>query len=656
MSSVRNVGTQGFRSAHRWEEAAGPPGEEGAHYYLSTQLAYTGRWGNSVPEVLGYLRSAADSDGSNPQGTVYLCRNANVRSTTREPFFAALDLAMKSLGRRVEILKKDEAGQTGVVPMDKQDVIGAVVGTASFNWGKSGSRILPGAICEHLTSFGAHFGTPGQTKISEFLRHGAAGSSGTVMEPLSIHLKFPNPMIHAFYAEGCSLAEAFFQSVITPYQLMVAGDGLARPFAKFVELEAQIPPSPWKGTVDITPKSSSSRFELWVDGRRVADGESLAFDTTQVEDGHHDVRIVAVSEDAIETRSYRKIDATVANGTLQGTVSYGFARKVRFGEPLVFFPKGAPRMEVRHGSRVVATGTTKCVVDSATVGPGPVLLVPRLLFGEKVWRARPVAIEIEAPEPLSTKLPDHPRKPGLRGMADEIEIVVTSIGNRKAGVHLRSRGDLKKAKSLELEGEFEAAADGFYQLNVTGSGALTLSVDGLALCEDVTLGDLLYVPVALAKGWHTLRIGLKPRGVPHLEVHLGGAQVLAPLKLRHWSYPALKKQPELAREKNLIQVPEDGLVITWKRTQRDIAALTLYPGGKEFPKVWEVETSTGSGKFKPVAELKQLAGRVSKGPPSFLELSFRPVRAKKIRIRPGGKKGTTLKDLVVLGKKKKKKR
>ncbi|MHC4224460.1 MAG: hypothetical protein ACYSUN_10765, partial [Planctomycetota bacterium] len=585
---------------------------------------------------------------------VYLCRNPNVRSTTREPFFAALDLAMRSLGRKVEILKKDENGQTGIVPMNKQDVIGTVVGTASFNWKKSKSRILPGAICEHLTSFGAHFGTPGQTKISEFLRHGAAGSSGTVMEPLSIHLKFPNPMIHAFYAEGCSLAEAFYQSVITPYQLMVAGDGLARPFAEFVEVNAQLPPAPWRGTVEIKPDVPSSKFELWVDGRRVAQGDSLSFDTTEVEDGHHDVRIVAVSDDAIETRSYRKVSATVANGGQRGTVTYQGKPKVRFGEPLAFSAKGAPRMEVRHGSRVVATGTTRCVVDSAMVGPGPVVLAPRLLYGKVALRAPPVEIEIEAPELLSTKkLPDHPRKPGLRGMAGETGVVVTSIGDRKSGVHLRSRGDLKKAKSLELEGEFEAATDGLYQLNVIGGGTLTLEVDGTAICTDVALGDLLYFPVALAEGWHTLRIDLKPRGVPHLEVHLGGAQVLAPLKLRHWSHPALKKQPELERKKDLVEVPADGLVIAWKRTQRDIAALTLFPGGKEFPKEWEVETTTGSGKFKPVEELKQLAAPMSKGPPAFVELSFKPVRAKKIRIRPKGEKGTALKDLVVLGKKKK---
>jgi len=72
---------------------------------------------------------------------------------------------------------------------------------------------LPGAIAESLTSYGGHFDHGGQTKLTEFLRHGAAGSSGAVQEPWSIQAKFPVPLLHAYYADGCSLAEAFYQSI-----------------------------------------------------------------------------------------------------------------------------------------------------------------------------------------------------------------------------------------------------------------------------------------------------------------------------------------------------------------------------------------------------------------------------------------------------------
>ncbi|MHC4729317.1 MAG: TPR end-of-group domain-containing protein, partial [Planctomycetota bacterium] len=303
-------GTQRFRDLlKRMKEvrAQGPRIEpkpsralaRGDGYYLSTQLGYTGRHGSSVPEILAYLRAAAKADGTSPAGTVYLCRTKDIRSTTREPFFATLIAELERRGRNVELLD-------GVLPTGKADVIGVVVGKAGFSWAKSKSRILPGAICEHLTSHGANFGTASQTKLSEFLRHGAAGASGTVVEPLAIHQKFPNPLIHVFYADGCSLAEAFFQSVWGPFQLMVAGDGLARPFATFTQVEVDAPPAPWKGIVQLTARAPGGTAELWVDGDYVAAGKPgtpLPLDTTQLDDGHHEVRLVVVADDAVATRS-----------------------------------------------------------------------------------------------------------------------------------------------------------------------------------------------------------------------------------------------------------------------------------------------------------------------------------------------------------------
>ena len=47
-------------------------------------------------------------------------------------------------------------------------------------------------------------------------------------EPFAIQAKFPTAFIQAFYVEGCSLAEAFYQSVTGPYQLLIIGDPLCR--------------------------------------------------------------------------------------------------------------------------------------------------------------------------------------------------------------------------------------------------------------------------------------------------------------------------------------------------------------------------------------------------------------------------------------------
>jgi len=131
----------------------------------------------------------------------------------------------------------------GVLPRNKKDVAGAMVGIADFEWKKYGSTILPGAICEHLTSDGGVMAAgAGQTCISEFIRAGASGTSGAVIEPFAIQEKFPTPFIHVYYAAGCSLAEAYYQSISGPYQLLILGDPLCKPWGRSAELAVNIEP------------------------------------------------------------------------------------------------------------------------------------------------------------------------------------------------------------------------------------------------------------------------------------------------------------------------------------------------------------------------------------------------------------------------------
>src|SRR5262249_46080998 len=149
---------------------------------------------------------------------------------------------------------------------------------------------------------------------AELLRNGAAGSSGTVAEPLALWQKFPVPAIHVHYAAGCSLAEAFYQSLAGPYQTLVVGDPLARPFARFARVTLPAAPAePLRGTVEVAAEvqpaegTKVGRVELWVDGVRRAEATgtgALAWDTTRDDDGVHEVRVVAIEAGAIETRSF----------------------------------------------------------------------------------------------------------------------------------------------------------------------------------------------------------------------------------------------------------------------------------------------------------------------------------------------------------------
>ncbi len=423
---------RGFAATDVWTGADAPErgGETDSldRYWLSVMLGYTGPLGNTVDEVIACLRRAAESDGTNPRGTVYLMKNEDVRSKTRQPSFGRAIEALDRLGRKAIVLAQGEDGQDGTLPIGKDDVIGLVAGRAGFNWGKSRSKLLPGAIAEHLTSFGAAFQIKSQTKISEFIRAGAAGSAGTVAEPYAIQAKFPTPFLHAFYAEGCSLAEAFYQSVSGPHQLLIVGDPLARPFAHFarVSFGGPDPSKPWSGAVSLEASVTAAkgrpidRVELWVDGERVAraaPGEPIAWDTSTVDDGSHDLRLVAIEAGPIETRSFEDIRISIENAKKTPRVSLRGPRgAVPTGAALAISGKarGAREVRILDGARVIETvkvrgGNFKTTIDADTLGAGEVELVAHARLKDDRWvRSEPMTVEItraaaSAPEPSGKK-------------------------------------------------------------------------------------------------------------------------------------------------------------------------------------------------------------------------------------------------------------
>jgi len=316
--------TLGFRNWYGW----GPDGRlleaGGSRYLLAAMLGVTTGRGNTVREVAASLQRAASADGSKPAGTIYLMTNGDVRTQTRSGAFPATVKALSDLGVKAEVV-------SGVLPQGKKDVAGLMTGTPAFDWPASGSTILPGAICENLTSFGAIF-TPGssQTPLSDFIRAGAAGSSGTVVEPYSIQAKFPHAGIHVHYCRGASLSEAFYQAVSAPYQLLVVGDPLCQPWAVIPKVEAALAGgkgplaagSILSGSVAIEPRASlpddgeCDRFELFVDGVRIdscAPGGQLSIDTTTLADGHHELRVVAIAATPLETQGRAVIPVLFSN-------------------------------------------------------------------------------------------------------------------------------------------------------------------------------------------------------------------------------------------------------------------------------------------------------------------------------------------------------
>jgi len=356
----------------------------GSSYLLSVVLAVTTGRGNTIEEVLNYLRRSAEADGTCPTGTIYYVKNDNIRSQARHDAFPAAVGQLEELGVAAQIVE-------GTVPRRKSDVQGAMLGTANFDWEKCQSTIRPGAICEHLTSTGGVMSKgAGQTPLSEFLRQGAAGASGTVTEPYAIQAKFPVPWIHVHYARGCTLAEAFYQSVAGPYQLLIVGDPLCRPWANIPEVrvkgvreEATV-----KGMLELEPaattagQSGISHFELFVDGSiraRCKPGESLKLDTARLPDGYHELRVIAFEAGPIQSQGRRIIPITTSNHGRMAGLSVSPQGEIPAGKPLVASVNspGSIGIALMQNTRLlgrVAREAGKIKIDPAKLGSGPVRL------------------------------------------------------------------------------------------------------------------------------------------------------------------------------------------------------------------------------------------------------------------------------------------
>lgn len=403
---LANVPSRGFRSRYLWDQEGKRTlnAAQGQRYLLSTMLGVTNGRGNTVEEVLSYLERAVAADGTRPRGTIYYMANRGVRSTTRDKCFASIAGEITRLGVRAVVVQ-------GAIPRGAKDVVGLTTGVSDFNWAESGSTILRGAICDNLTSLGGVLSAgSGQAPLSEFLRYGAAGASGTVQEPRAIQAKFPLPSIHLHYARGCSLAEAFYQSVSGPYQLLIVGDPLCQPWAMFptVTVKEIKPGQIVRETISITPSATSAAgqsvvvFDVFVDGRltaRIRPGKSLQLDTTKLADGHHELRLVGVLTGAIEMQGRLVLPINVKNHDASLEVKvFPLPRVGQSGKILVTVRQpGATAIAIRQNSREVARvqgAAGEVEIPAATLGRGPTTL-QAFSQGERPIASTPVRIHVQ---------------------------------------------------------------------------------------------------------------------------------------------------------------------------------------------------------------------------------------------------------------------
>jgi hypothetical protein len=363
-------------------------------------LGITSGRGNTVDEILSYLRRSVMADGTHPKGNIYFMWNKDVRSSTRDKCFPAVAAQINAAGGHAVV-------RQGRIPTGAKDVAGMMVGAAGFDLAKEDVKILPGAICEHLTSQGGIMtsGT-GQTPLSDFLRAGAAGASGTVAEPRALQAKFPLPSVQLHYVRGCSLAEAFYQSVSGPYQLLIVGDPLCQPWANIpkIAVSGVKKDEKVKGTLSLKPSSLSTigTYELYVDGRlhaRATNSSPLSLDTTQLTDGHHELRVVGVRSDPIETQGRMIIPIVVNNHDAAVEIKVAPATRIPLSAKFKISVRqpGATSIAIRQNSRDLGSvkgESGELEILATTIGRGPTKL-QAISQGKAAAASAPVYVFVE---------------------------------------------------------------------------------------------------------------------------------------------------------------------------------------------------------------------------------------------------------------------
>lgn len=269
-------------------------------------LGYTRERGNTVSELLTMLERAAAADSQFPRGTFYFTATEDVRSMCRHWQFEGAARALRAEGQLAVI--------TNAFPVQAH-LLGYMTGNRTVP--AELATYEPGAYADHLTSFAAAFEMAAQTKVSEWLRHGTAGTSGTVTEPYSIWHKFPNAYLFLHQLRGCTMIEAIYQATRCPLQLLPMGDPLVKPWAPRPRVTLSVPEGPLAGMVEFSAASDDAvmftRFDWLLNGRTVASGRTFLWNSRSVSDGLHTLRAVARGMAPMRHQGFQEVVIEVRN-------------------------------------------------------------------------------------------------------------------------------------------------------------------------------------------------------------------------------------------------------------------------------------------------------------------------------------------------------
>ena len=373
--------TTAFDSNTAWLNGVPSTDPAARRYYIGAMLGFSGAGGNTIAEITAMIDRSVAADGTRPAGTFYFMNTTDSVRNVRQPQFAGAISALTGLGGTgVQV--------NGNLPLGSNDCLGIMSGYALDAATETGAfTVLPGAFCDHLTSWAAAFDAGAQTRVSSWIRKGASASYGEVEEPCNFTGKFPNARIHSRYFAGMSIGEACLRSLeYVPYQGVFYGDPLTRAFTYIPAVNVSgIPGGSASGFVTLTPSATTAHptaaiasFDLLVDGvlrGSATPGGTITLDTTLLDDGWHDLRVLAY-DNTVTSSSGRFVGSITTNNfghavnlTVPTAVPANLSHNYEFDTAVT----GEAPIETRIlvNNRVVAAGAGTGALFARGWGLGP---------------------------------------------------------------------------------------------------------------------------------------------------------------------------------------------------------------------------------------------------------------------------------------------
>lgn len=187
----------------------------------------------TLEAAIALIDRGVSADASQPGGDGYLLRTSDVARSVRYADYLDLpNVWAGNTGLHLSYIDNSAGGASNSIT-GKSDVLFYFTGLSTVP-GLAGNSFRPGAIADHLTSFGGYLPNGnGQMPITAWLEAGATASYGMVAEPCNYTRKFSRAsvLIDQYY-RGATLIEAYWKSVEWPGQGLFVGEPLARPFSE----------------------------------------------------------------------------------------------------------------------------------------------------------------------------------------------------------------------------------------------------------------------------------------------------------------------------------------------------------------------------------------------------------------------------------------